>query len=335
MNNPARILATQIGTIEPDAPDDALILAASWEERCLGVASRLRGYSCNTVILTVYDGPSELRAKHIKQLTELLAPVGNIQRIEALHANPLANVRQTVTLLETLAAKKPPRITMDISTFTRKHLLQLLQGLDLAGMLQRFRIYYTEAADYHTQDDEPISQGISSVRAIETFAGHNTPSRDSLLVLFLGYEGRRALALWEHLEPNVTFAVIPDPPIRNEWKGRTENQNKYLLSCLPPEHVFRSDSLDPQDTEQLLDRLIQDPVYSTDKYDYTVSPLGTKPQTVGVYRFWRSRRGLFTVMYASPVRYREERATFPAGPTWLIDNEEGWLGAAYGPTSKS
>jgi hypothetical protein len=334
MNNPSRILATQIGTIEPDTPDDALILAASWEERCLGVASRLRGYSCKTVILTVYDGPSKLRTDHIKQLTELLKPVGNIQRIETLHANPLANVRQTVALLENLADKKPPRITIDISTFTRKHLLQMLQGLDLAGMLQSFRIYYTESADYHTQDDEPISQGISSVRAIETFTGHNTPSHDSLLVLFLGYEGRRALALWEHLEPNETLVVIPDPPLRNEWKGRTENQNKYLLSCLPPEHVFSSDSLDPQDTEQLLNKLIGDPAYSTDKYDYTVSPLGTKPQVVGVYRFWRRRRGLFTIMYASPVRYREERATFPAGPTWLIDSEEDWHEGAFSPTSE-
>jgi hypothetical protein len=191
-------------------------------------------------------------------------------------------------------------------------------------MLGAAKLYYTEPADYHTQDDEPISQGVSSVRAVETFSGRNTPSNDSLLVLFLGYEGRRALALWEHLEPNVTLAVIADPPYRREWQDRVETQNRYLLSCLPREQVFKSHSLDPEDSERLLGRLISEPQYSIDKYKYTVAPLGTKPQTLGLYRFWRKNRGLVTVMYASPVRYREERATFSAGRTWLMERCEEW-----------
>lgn len=315
---------SQASTVQPGVADDVLILAASWEERCLGLARRLANYSCGVTLMTVYDGPSRLREKHIGMLTELLTPLAELHKLDALHANPLPNVRETIDLLRKRIGDRVPRISIDISTFTRKHLLQLLQGLDLAGMLRTSNLYYTEPADYHTQDDEPISQGISSVKAVESFTGYNTPSRNSLLVLFLGYEGTRTLALWEHLEPNVTLAVIADPSYRSEWQGRVETQNTYLLSCLPKEQVFKSHSLDPKDSEALLERLISDPQYSADKFNYTIVPLGTKPQTLGLYRFWRRHRGLVTVMYASPVRYREERATFPAGRTWLLDRSEEW-----------
>src|ERR1044071_624421 len=313
-----------VGPIAPDAPDDALILAASWEERCLGVATRLKGYSASQVILSIYDGQSDLREKHISKLTNLLGPVGNLHKVPAKHAFPIENVRDTVALIKQTVGERAPRITIDISTFTKKHFLQLLQGLDLSGLLRNCRLLYTEPLDYHTRDDEPITQGISSVKAVETFTGYNNPSRDSLLILFLGYEGRRAHALWDHLDPNITLAVIPDPPYHEGWASRTENQNHYLLSCLRNEQITKSHSLIPEDTEQLLDRLMNDQQYGGQKYNYLIAPLGTKAQTLGFYRFWRRQRGVATVMYARPLRYREENATFPFGRTRLLDNTETW-----------
>jgi hypothetical protein len=314
----------EVSTTVPDDPDDALILAASWEERCLGVATRLRNYSAAQVFLSIYDGKSELREKHIGQLIDLLEPIGALHKVPAKHAYPIENVREIVALIRKTIGERSPRITVDISTFTKKHLLQLLQGLDLSGMLNNCRFLYTEPIDYHTQDDEPIAQGITSVKAVETFTGYNNPSRDSLLILFLGYEGRRALALWEHLEPNLTLAVIPDPPYHENWFRRTETQNHYLLSCLKKEQITKSHSLIPTDTEELLERLMNDPQLGIDKYNYLIAPLGTKAQTLGFYRFWRRHRGVGTVMYARPVRYREENATFPFGRTWLLDSTETW-----------
>src|SRR5215208_934704 len=250
MRDEKPIELAEVGPSSAEGPDDALILAASWEERCLGVARKLRGDAARTIILNVYDGPSALRERHIGMLVDVLKSKGELHMVPAVHSYPIESVRQTVELVRSTAGNRTPRVTIDMSTFTKKHILQLLQGLDLAGMLEDCRFVYTEPEDYHTADDEPISQGISSVKAIETFAGYNTPSRDSLLILFLGYEGRRALALWEHLEPNITLAVIPDPPYKPEWFERTENQNHYLLSCLRKDQVFKTHSLIPQASEQ-------------------------------------------------------------------------------------
>ena len=313
---------SSVSTVIPDLEDHALILAASWEERCLGVASRLQTYRCQEVLMTVYDGKSEKRQNNIDHLVQLLPTAGKLREIPAKHENPLENVRSVIEHVRKLSQNGVARLTIDISSFTRKHFLQLLLGLDLSGMLESCQYLYTEPKDYHTQVDDPISSGITSVRAIDAFAGRLHSSRDTVLILFLGYEGARARALWEHLEPHVTYAVIPDPPMQPSWKGRTEAQNRYILSCLPSENVLKSSALQPADTEELLESLATGTRNPIGTYNYILAPMGTKPQTLGVYRFLRKNPNLATVMYASPSEYKQ--VSYPPGPTWLLDRSDSW-----------
>jgi hypothetical protein len=159
---------------------------------------------------------------------------------------------------------------------------------------------------------------------VPTFGGSNRPSKDTLLVLFLGFEGRRAQAVWERLEPNVTIAVVPEPTTRPEWKGRAEEQNRYLLSCLPKENIIYSPATDPTATYETLRELIKTSRFSPHKYNYLVSPVGTKAQVLGIYHFWRRYPYLATIVYAEPGRYRQEQATFKERRVLLIDNSSRW-----------
>lgn len=304
--------------------DDVLLLAASWEERCLGLVRKAEGYRATHVILTEYDGVSKRRQQHLVELHARLTEMGNVTVVPALHANPLANVRHTLGILAEMQSARPLKLSIDISTFTRKHLLQLLHGLDSLDFLRECRFFHTEAYDYDTRNDEPVSQGISDVRVIDTFAGRNAPSRDSLLIIFLGYEGRRALALWEHLEANITVAVVPEPPYKAEWQGRTQALNQYLLSCLPESRVLFCPSLDVDATEALLRSLASTPELSIDRYNYRLAPLGPKPQVIGLYRFFRRFQHQVTVVYADPIRYREEYPSFAPGRSWLVDQSSDW-----------
>jgi hypothetical protein len=213
---------------------------------------------------------------------------------------------------------------MDISTYTRRHLLQLLHGLDIAGFLGDCRLFYSEQEDYHTQDNEPLAKGIGRIEAVRTFGGSNRPSRDSLLVLFLGFEGKRAQAVWERLEPNITVAVVPEPTLRPDWKGRAEEQNRYLLSCLSRENIFYSPATSPIDTYRILNSLTLIDRYSPEKYNYFISPVGTKAQVVGLFRFWRHNPYLATIVYAEPGRYRQEQADFKEKRVWLVDATDQW-----------
>jgi hypothetical protein len=183
---PVRI--TDLSTVTNGRPDDVLLVSGSWEPRCLGLPKLLKSYSCRNILLTVYDGESSLRQNNIVQMTELLSKIAPIEEIGAKHADPLENVRKTIAFIRGKADDEP-RLTIDVSTFTRKHLLQLLQGLDLSGLLKCAQFVHTEPTDFVTSDNEALCEGVSSVQAIETFAGEKTPSRDTVLTVFLGYEG--------------------------------------------------------------------------------------------------------------------------------------------------
>ena len=304
--------------------DDFFITAASWERRCLGILSKVRSYHAKHVILVAYDEDNPLREEHVREMQTCLERIGKMHLLRATHSAPLKSVRETLDVIAQSGLSSPPRISIDITSFTKIHLLQLLNALDLSGFGRSMNIYYTEPVDFVTDDNQPRTRGISNVRAIETFIGSHRPSKDDILLLFLGYEGARALALWQHLEPNKIFAVIPDPPYKESWHGRTEKQNLYLLSCLQPANILRCHSLDPAGAENLLEEQVCNSGGPTGQYNFFIGPLGTKPQTVGLFRFWRKHRGSATFMYASPLKERCDERSFPAGRTWLIDSSSRW-----------
>jgi hypothetical protein len=253
--------------------------------------------------------------------------MGELREFGASRSNPLENVRAQAAYLRGLVESSHPAISIDVTTFTRKHLLQLLHAFDAAGLLSNCQFLYTEPKEYPTSDNDIRAEGVASIRAVDTFCGRNLPSRDSTLVLFLGYEGRRALALWEHLEPNRTFAVIPDPPYRAEWMGRAELHNRFLLSSLAEESVLRSHSLRSLDTTVLLSGLIRQ--CGVDRYNFLIAPMGTKAQVIGMYRYWRTAPGSVTVVYARPVKYREDAmAGVPPADTWVLGHTSSWTGGA-------
>jgi len=315
---------TNIAPVIPSHSDDVLIVAASWEQRCLGILTKLASYRARKVVFIAYDNENPKREANIREMMPILSGIGALKFLRASHDNSLSNVREVVRLIKQWCPSNQPRISWDTTSFTKKHLLQMLNAFDIEGFAHTINLYHTEPIDFPTHDNQPISHGISSVRAIETFTGTHLPSRDVILIVFLGFEGARALALWQHLEPNLTYAVVPDPPYQESWRGRTEKQNQFLLSCLPDSHILRSHSLEPESTQQLLHGVITAPRSNLQKYNYLIAPLGTKAQTIGIFRFWRENRRIASLMYASPVGYNYDQPSFPAGRMWLIDKMENW-----------
>jgi hypothetical protein len=305
--------------------DGALILASSWEKRCLGVPERLcRDYAAQRVLLTVYDGQSERREVHTGELLSSLAGHGPVEVLSAMHRNPIMNANATVAALQTAGVDPNDGVTVDVTCFTRRHLLQLLQALDLAGYLAKARFLYSQPTDYYTGENAPVSKGVASVRTVLGFAGRNRPSRDSMLILFVSFEGRRGQAMWEHLEPNRIVVVIPDPPYRPEWKGRAEEQNRFLLSSIPQESVKSAHFGDPQDTVRLLRSIVFEDGAGGERYNYRIGALGTKAQVLGMYRFWRDAPFLATVMYAQPMRYAEKQGQQDVAEVFSLDESSSW-----------
>src|SRR4051794_38258079 len=84
---------SEIPTVASDRQDEILIIGASWEERCLGLARKLGEYRSDCIILNVYDAPSQQRAKHLDELLGILnGATTNLSTISANRQNSLSSV---------------------------------------------------------------------------------------------------------------------------------------------------------------------------------------------------------------------------------------------------
>jgi len=186
-----------IETIVKDEPDDVFICSGSPEERCKGSVRKLApNYKANVVLLLRYaNHESRKREKNIRIMKERLEKVGKIKEIAIDEEKPIPIVREIIQNVEKYAAdSKKPKISIDISTIIKWHLLILLKALDLNKLLENVRFLYTEPEDYVTDLFQPLSFGIRQIFPIPTYSGNFDFSKDSLLVLILGYEGDRAMA---------------------------------------------------------------------------------------------------------------------------------------------
>ena len=93
---------------------------------------------------------------------------------------------------------------------------------------------------------------------------------------------------------------------------------------IPKDRWRTTSAISVDETAQFLEALVLEDRYSVENYRFQIAPLGTKAQTIGIYKFWRKFPRLSTIVYANPVRYREELATFPPSKTWLIETTTDW-----------
>ena len=176
--------------------------------------------------------------------------------VEVSEGNPSRSIGELLTEVRSLVSYSNAKVTLDVSTFTKRHLLLLLHALDDAGLWESLRLLYTEPKDYVVDMYLPMSMGIKEVASIPGFTNVKPADKPVLLVIMLGYEGDRAMALLQNIEPNETILLVPRPAYRPEWEGRTEELNKQLISLLGQDAIAYADSRDPLKVKETLSGII-------------------------------------------------------------------------------
>lgn len=305
-------------------PDGVVILScSSHEERCRGLLNYAENWSPDKVFLFHYDDPNPTRDRN-HQLMEAcfrrIAPV--VKELPFTEADAAASFKAFIGELGPLLRPSGgPDLLVDISVLTKRHLLMLLRWLDDSGLWDRLYLVYSEPGDYVVSEHIPLSYGLASLQQIPGFSACPDLSRPVHLVLFLGFEGDRALAVYEHTQPMRTTLVVPSPPYRPSWSGRTERLNRDLLALVGTDRVRRVDPLDPEATTAALrDTLTSE---SPGEFASIVAPLGTKPQTLGAYAYTRSAADPPAIVYAGPLRHNHDFFSDGIGPTWLLKAPHG------------
>jgi len=307
-----------IETIVKGVPDDIFVCSGSPEERCLGIAKRLSpNYKAKKILLLRYTGhESPKRERNIEELKKILTRMGDIEEITLDEEKPIPKIKEIAERIVSFISEKNPKITIDFTTIIKWHLLLLLKSLDMKELTKFCRYTYTEPEDYMTETFQPLSFGINQVFPVPTYSGNYDFSRDLLLVIMLGYEGDRALAIFEEMDPDECILLIAKPSYHDPiWEGRTEKLNKEVINIVGKSKIHYIDARNPLIVQEQLKDLLS--TEDNQKYNHAIAPLGTKPQTLGLYNYLTTNPVYTFVVYGSPARHNKFYSQ-GIGRSWIL-----------------
>lgn len=298
---------------------DFLILSGSPEERCLGSISKIKkNFKSDNVFILKYSHSSTKREKNLEKMRAMIHKhqVGPITEFEIDEETPLPIISDVVeNLINAIKSNPDAQIIFDITTLIKWHLLMFLRALDVNGLIDNCMFIYTEPKDYLTDLFQPLSFGLRELFPVPLFSGNYEFSNDCLLAILLGYEGDRAMALLDNIDPSECVLFIPKPAYYPEWEGRTEEMNKEIINIVGTDSIYYIDSRNPSTVAGQIDNVIAGKYGG---YNCLLSPMGTKPQTVGLYLYWASHRKNNSIIYSAPLRHNDLFYSEGIGRTWIL-----------------
>jgi len=299
-------------------PDDLFICCASFEDRSVSSVLKMGvDFRISFAVIFVVEEPLykkqidnnlfKLQSELRKKTTE------GIFVLSCQRESPIDGIGQLKNIWEQCKPRNPeePFITVDISGFTKIYLLELFHYLVIELNLGIPRLLHT------TQKYLPskLTRGVEQITTVPNFFGSPSWDRPTLLVLFLGFESERSLAVWKHFNPAKTIAVITNPPRYGnlDYLRYSEKNNSYLLSQ-PSVEVRNVPADNPYAAKDMLAAVYNDTKGSV---NMIIGPFGTKPQTVGVFLFCLEYPKV-QIIYSFPVKYTRSYLQRKPGHTLLL-----------------
>ena len=213
-------------------PDGALLVTcSSHEDRCKGLLTRAESWSPGEVVLFHYDDENPERDENQRWMETAFRTSGApLTVFPFMEEDPVESLRGNMGKLRGAVARSAGQgVVIDMSVFTKRHLLMMLRWLDDLGLWDDLHVVYSEPGDYPVSDCVPLSFGLASFQPVPGFSACPDLSRPVHLMLFLGYEGDRAWAVHEQIQPTKTTLAVLHPPYRADGAGRTERFNRDPL----------------------------------------------------------------------------------------------------------
>lgn len=311
-----------ITTMIPEQPDTLFLCASSFEDRCRIVPSLLPTSSYRSYYSAMFNYYQVTKQnRHFFNRTKIYDALSSVtinkpvKPIDCDRLNPIDGTKKLIDLFEERNIKSSEaKITIDISTFTKQYILNLLSEIEEFFKMSSssIRILYTEPGTYGKGEFKRLSYGVEDIVTVPRFEGKQIPGGKTALVVFLGYESHRTLAAIEKCEPDLIIAVIGDPPYYPGWEKYSLEAHSFLLS-MPDVKKFEMSARDPDEVREGLTKVWDE--FNKDYPNMYISPIGTKLQTIGIYEFARSHPRV-KIIYPIPKGYLESYYTTGYGKIW-------------------
>jgi hypothetical protein len=299
---------------------DVLIAAYSYETRVVDSLKRcLAIFDIKRAVLLSYDGDKFLDRSDIEKRNRVSDEIDALLRFSNLPTKRISCKHDdVVTIQDELRKLVSPsdRVLVDVTGFTKNYILALAKALNHGTTL----FFYTQSLGHRVPSMEEMSISVSSIQPIVGFEGYVSVNKSDLLILVLGYEGNRSLAFLRKFETEPILALIGSPHYEDEKRNLiyVESARKANLQLLNVHRVYLHEkfihSLDPFLFAQDLEDAVKEH-FNSAKYNFCVSCLGTKMQTLGLYVYWKRNPGC-QIWYTIPNKRFD--ISSDAGESWIV-----------------
>lgn len=264
---------------------DLFICSASFENRCLSIASNVDRARMGQVVIFQDRRFTGAVEGNLNKLQELFG--GRETTIVVDSGDPVGTTENILAAMWRCREADVRRIVVDITTFTHETLLILFRVCDMVfDRRSVVDFVYATASEYSVGDAEGekwLSKGISEVRSVMGYPGGFMPSRGTHLVVLAGFEDYRVLNLVREVEPAVVSlgrgdrserATAPHQSINERNVARVRelignavgDVREFVFSCYNGAAAART---------------IEKIVTATSEYNTIVAPMNTKISTLG------------------------------------------------------
>ena len=254
------------------------IIAASFEERCRAVLRDLTERSSDKEILVIdfigYENVGPYLYNRTTILRELREKKFAPKTLSVEVTKPLDAISRIQTAIEEL---KPKNVTLDISVLPRTYLFGLCRLLLSMGIVTQLRYY--KPSKY----GRFLSRGIGSVSSISGFEGEITTTGELNLAIVLGFEGYKALHVWESVGPTKCTALVGTPPYREEFLTYSIESNRDLLGAVEGIQFGELHTFDVQLAISQLKEVHNSSKMASRDSSFVLCPLGTKLQSLACF----------------------------------------------------
>ena len=319
------MLSGKLGEIARYAADEwigALVCCASFEERCLSIPHQLSRENVGRMVLFVNKDYRNVAEGNVEILKRKFAEKCNL--LELNTGDPILTADRIQEGFRGLKEDYDGGLVLiDITAFTRESMMIMLRYLaEDREFGVRVRFVYTRAMEYSIGDsveEKWLSRGHREIRSVLGYSGMLAPSKRNHLVVMVGFEEERALALVHECEPAVISLGIAD---ESDWAtGPHQETNVQRLKRLENEvgevRRFTFSGYDALATKKQLAKVVGQVV----NHNTIIAPMNTKLSTLGAAVFALENDAV-QICYSQADMYNVSRYSIPGDHFFCVDFEE-------------
>ena len=313
----------QIGAFA-EATSHVYLTASSFEPRSVRTTRLLDPGTFSDAVIFNYEDTLDtaMGRHHVEHLKGILTSKGKAPPfvLRCRFSNPYSVVRSFASLaLAENWLERRRSFTIDMTCFTKIHLLLLLKYFGDHFSYHPIRVCYTEPLTYATAFGRELSYGIDRTVYLP-YQVKKHASRGVGLVAFLGHERLRLERIVQEIEPDLTVVVLGDPGFSYPMSQYSKRVNSTLIHRADYDGHYRIVSSPANDVSATADVLSEsiEAVRSLGCDSIYLVALGTKLQALSIEVL--RRRGIsgrLILGYSIPKSYERNMYSQGSGPTYV------------------